>query len=67
MRRGKSSKKNVPSTVGYLLSCILVSGSIEVSTVESMPVSPQFTHCTKLSENSLEFAGLLYDSSIPDR
>jgi hypothetical protein len=33
-------------------------------------VSPQFTHFTKLSENSsstLEFAGLLYDSSIPDR
>jgi hypothetical protein len=33
-------------------------------------VSPQFTHCTKLSENSLstlEFAGLLYESSIPDR
>jgi len=30
MRRGKSSKKNVLSTAGYLLSCILVSGSIEV-------------------------------------
>ena len=30
-------------------------------------VSPWFTHCTKLSENASEFAGLLYDSSIPDR